>query len=783
MRTPTVLLLSFFLVMAAIGKTQEGEEKKYTVSGTITDSSSGEALIGATVKVKGTGTGSAANDYGYYSLTLPEGKYTLIYNYLGKRSVVRELNLTEDKKLNVQLPDKRRTTETVEIRGERADKNVSSVEMSTAEIDIEQMKKLPAFLGEVDVLKTVQRLPGVQSGSEGTTGFYVRGGGADQNLVLLDEATVYNASHFFSFFSVFNPDAVKDIQLYKGGIPARYGGRLSSVLDVRMKEGNKKEYSFSGGIGTISSRLTGEGPIDSGKGSFLVTGRRTYADLFLNFANDPQIRKNQLYFYDLNLKANYRFSETDKLFLSGYFGRDVTGFADAFGFDWGNGTGTLRWNHLFNDKLFANFSYIYTRYSFNISGDVGPRSFSWDSWINDHEFKADFTYYANSDNTLRFGLESIFHNLDPGKLEAKIDGATQFERRLSEKNGLEHGLYLSNQHTLTEDLSAKYGVRASSFHRIGPGKRYELDKSDPLEYKPVDTSSIDKGAVDTAFYNIEPRLSLRYRIDSVSSVKASYDRMVQYVQRSRSSTSGAPYDVWYTSNNNIPPQKADQVAVGYFRNFLDDRLESSLEIYYKKIHQLTDYVDNADVLGNETFETELRLGEGWSYGAEFMLKKKRGDLTGWFSYTWSKTERKVEAIDQGDTYYAPYDRRHDLSLSLAYQLSDRVSISTNFAYKTGRAITLPSARYSFQGNSAPYFPERNSNRLPDYHRWDLAATLGPKDKKDQRFESSWSLSVYNVYARKNPISISFSENDKGEPKTEMFYIPGPLPAITWNFKF
>ncbi len=776
-----LFLISTLLIAGSV----DGQSKeRYTVSGNITDSSSGEALIGATVKVKGTGNGAAANNYGYYSLTLPEGEYVLVYSYLGKQRVEKRVELDQNRVIDVELADKGKTTKTVEIKGERSDKNVNSVEMSTEKVEMEQMEKLPSFLGEPDVLRTVQRLPGVQSGTEGSTGFFVRGGSSDQNLVLLDEAPVFNSSHFFGFFSSFNPQAVKNFELYKGGIPARYGGRLSSVLDVRMKEGNRKERKTCARIGTLSSNLNFEAPIDSGKGSFLATARRTYADLFLRLSDNEDINQNKLYFYDINLKANYRISDKDRIFLSGYFGRDITGFSDVFGFDWGNITGTFRWNHVFKEKLFMNFSYAYSRYSFNIRGDVGVQTFSWDSWLNDHDVNLDFTYYANSNNTVRFGWESIYHNIDPGKLEAETEGVGTFERRLSEKNGLEHGLYLSNEQEISDRLTAKYGLRASGFQRIGPGKHYPLDRSNQLQYRTTDTVSIDDRAIDTSFYNLEPRLSLRYTLDSSSSIKASYNRMVQYLQRSSSSTSGVPYDIWYTANRNIPPQKADQVALGYFRNFMNNMLESSVEVYYKKIHKLTDYVDNAEVIGNETFVTELRLGEGWSYGAEFMLKKSSGDLTGWLSYTWSKTEREVEAINRGEPYYAPYDRRHSTNLSVAYDINERLSVSTNFAYKTGRAVTLPNARYSFQGNSAPYFPERNSDRMPNYHRLDLAATYDFKREEGDFFKkSSLSVSIYNVYARKNPISINFSENDQGQPETQMFYVPGPLPGISWKFCF
>ena len=778
------LLRAFITFLAILYAANVSAQDSYTISGHITDSATGEALIGATVKIKATGTGAAANNYGYYSLTLEEGTYDLVYSYMGKRSKERSIRLDENKKMDIELAERGRKTQVVEIEGERPDQNVSSVEMSTSEVNMEQIEKLPSFLGEPDVLRTVQRLPGVQSGTEGSTGFFVRGGSSDQNLILLDEAPVFNSSHFFGFFSTFNPSAVKDFKLYKGGIPPRYGGRLSSVLDVRMDEGNRKEFDGSGSIGTLSSRLKISGPIDSGKGSFLLTGRRTYADLFLKLSSDSAINQNKLYFYDINAKANYRFSDKDRIFLSGYFGRDVTGFSDVFGFDWGNITGTFRWNHLFSEKLFMNLSYSYSRYSFNISGDAGVQTFSWDSWLNDHDAKLDFTYYPNSSNTVRFGLESIYHNIDPGKLEAETEGVGSFERRLSEKNGLEHGIYLSNKQDITDHLTGKYGVRVSGFQRIGPGKHYTLDRSNKLEYGLLDTTSIKDWTTDTFFYNLEPRISLRYRIDSSSSVKASYNRMVQYLQRSSSSTSGIPFDIWYTANRNIPPQRADQIALGYFKNFLNNRLEGSLEIYYKKIYELTDYVDNAEVIGNETFVSELRLGEGWSYGAEFMLKKKRGPLNGWLSYTYAKTERKVKAINKGERYFAPYDRRHSVNLSLSYDISDRLNISTNFVYKTGRAVTLPTARYSFQNNSAPYFSSRNEDRMPNYHRWDLAATYNFKREEGDLFEeSSLNLSLYNIYGRKNPISINFSENSRGEPETTMFYVPGPIPGISWKFSF
>ncbi len=773
-----ISLLLFFLLSGTSVLAQE----KYTISGHIRDATTGEELIGATVYVQETKGGTSTNSYGYYSITLEADTYNLTYSFVGKKSVEKTVELTENKKIDVELGSSSEELDEVTVTGEKKDRNVKDVQMSADKIEMEQVEKIPAFLGEVDVLKTVQLLPGVQSGGEGSTGFNVRGGGSDQNMILLDEATVYNASHFFNFFSVFNPDAVKDFTLYKGGTPARYGGRLSSVLDIRMKEGNSKDLTASGGIGTISSRATVEGPIKQDTSSFLLTGRRTYADLFLNFANDSSLRNTDLYFYDLNGKVNYTFDENNTLYLSGYFGRDVTQLGDLFGFDWGNATGTVRWNHLFSDKLFSNFSFVFTNYQFNIQGDVGPQRFEWRSFITDYKFKADFSYYPSQDRTVRFGLRSTYHQLDPGIIEAEIDGALASSDTLSKNNGWEHGAYISHEHEIVPLLKAEYGFRLSGFQRVGPGNRYELDKGDLQEYRVTDSVGIDPWTVDTTFLGWEPRLSLRYTLDEKSSIKASYQRMVQYVQRARSSTAGAPFDTWYTTNNNIPPQTSNQVALGYFRNFADNAVETSAEFYYKSIGQLSDYVDNADILGNEYLEKELRIGRGWSYGMELLAKKKEGDLTGWLSYTWSRTERKVPGINEGDPYFAPYDQRHNLSLTMAYPIKDWLEVSTNFAYRSGKAITLPVGRLEYQGDLVPVYGDRNVNRLPAYHRVDFGVTLGKNDK-GEKFSSHWDISVYNVYARKNPITVDYSENDQGEPISEIVYIPGPLPAITWNFVF
>jgi hypothetical protein len=779
------LFLALFLLLPIAIFAQQ----KFTVSGYVKDADNGEELIGATIYVEETKGGTATNVYGFYSLTLAQGEYTFVYSFIGKKPIIKKISLSQDLKINIEMGENSVELDAIVIESEKKDANVNSTEMSTVKVEMKQIEKLPAFMGEVDILKTIQLLPGVMSGGEGQTGFFVRGGSADQNLILLDEAVVYNASHLFNFFSVFNPDAIKDVKIYKGGIPAEFGGRLSSVLDLRMKDGNSKTFKASGGLGLISSRLTLEGPIVKDKSSFLISGRRTYADLFLKLSPDEAQRNNQLYFYDLNAKINYKINDKNRVYLSGYFGRDITAFADLFYFDWGNATGTLRWNHLFSDKLFSNFSLVYSNYTFNIKGDIPPASFRWNSGINDIQSKADFTYYANQQNTIKFGANSTYHNMDPGTISVSVEDVFTNKNRLSPYNSLEHGIYGSNDQIINDRISLNYGMRLSAFQNIGEGTKYIYDKSNPLQYLVTDSVKLNAWETDTTFFGWEPRFGIKYSLTEKSSVKASYNRMVQYVQQSQSSLSVAPYDVWFIASNNIPPQIANQIAVGYFSNFMNDAIESSVELYYKKINNLVDIVDNANILGNELLESQLRTGDGYSYGFEFLTKKQQGKLTGWFGYTWSRTERIIPEINNGKRYFAPFDRRHDLSLAATYQISKKISVSSNFVYQTGRAITLPVGKFEFQESVAPVFAERNANRLIPYHRLDLSLNYEPqkakKANRKRQIESSWNFSVYNVYARKNPFSISFAEaaDKPGQARTTMFYLPGPIPSITWNFNF
>ncbi|TVQ08945.1 MAG: TonB-dependent receptor [Bacteroidetes bacterium] len=763
-------------------------DTRVKLSGTVRDGSTGELLTGVNVFLPKTQTGAVTGFDGDYSLLLEKGEHTIIFSFIGYQRLEKTIRVEGNMTLNVELGNGGIRLSEVVVSGQRTNRNVERAEMSTVTLDIETIRNIPAFLGEVDILRTIQLLPGVQSAGDGNTGFYVRGGNADQNLVLLDDAVVFNASHLFNFFSVFNADAIKDLKLYKGGIHPEYGGRLSSVLDIGMKEGDMNQYKMTGGIGLISSRATLEGPLQYGRSAFMISGRRTYADLFLKLSSDENQRNTQLFFYDLNGKMNYVVDDKNRLFLSGYYGRDVTLFSEFFGFDWGNATASLRWNRLNSDRFFSDFSLLYSNYQFNITGDIGPASFRWNSMLNNLNLKSDFTFLASENSTLTFGLQSIYHNLDPGTIQAKIEGAASATFNLTPANGLEHGLYINHEQTLWDNrLVIVYGLRGSVFQVMGPGKQYIFDKSDPLRWEVSDSISLSSGNFYDTFSALEPRLSFRYKFNEESSIKGSYNRMTQYIQQAQSAQSVAPYDVWYSVSNNIPPQQADQVALGYFRNFFSDLIETSLEFYYKDFKNITDVVDNGDILGNEFLEGQLRTGKGWAYGAEFLIQKESGPVSGFLGYTWAIAKRKIDDINEGKAYYAPNDRRHDLSLSGNYEISRRWSAGMSFVYATGNAFTLPVGKMYYQGAFAPIYAERNSSRLPDYHRMDLSVTYTPvlRDKDRRRFKSSWNFSLFNVYGRANPISVSFAENSDrpGTPNSSFFYIPGPIPAITWNFNF
>lgn len=773
-RLPILLILIFITLFSF-------SQEKHTISGYVKDEA-GEELIGATIYIQSLKTGTVTNVYGFYSITLIAGNYNIDYSYIGCETQTKKINLNQNYSFNITLIEASKTIDEVVITAERKNENVVKTEMSTMKLQAKDIKKVPALFGEVDVIKTLQLLPGVQATGEGFSGFNVRGGSPDQNLIMFDEATVYNASHLMGFFSVFNNDAIKDIKLYKGDIPAQYGGRLSSLLDIRMKEGNQKKFQATGGLGTISSRLTLEGPIIEDKWSVLVAGRRTYVDLMLLLSSDDAVKSNKLYFYDLNLKTNYKISDKDRIYVSGYFGRDVFKFGDMFGFDWGNYTLTTRWNHLFTEKLFSNFSFIYSKYDYIMESGTSASGFKWTSNLEDFKLKADFNYYPNPNNTIKFGLEAIHHHFNPGFARGTGDSTAMYNSlEMPESNAMEYAIYLSNEHKLTNKLTLNYGLRGSVFQNMGKATVYNFDDS----YQKIDSTTYKSWDIFNTFYGLEPRLSLNYTINQRSSVKASYSRTKQYVHLASNSTAGSPLDVWLPSSPNIDPQLANQAAIGYFRNFLNDAYETSVEVYYKDMDKQIDFKDHADLMLNPELEGEFRVGDAWSYGTEFFIRKQQGKFTGWISYTLSKALRKIPEINSGKVYSSSYDRPHNLAIVGMYNLTKRWNIAATWVYATGSPVTFPTGRYEQSNMIVPIYSDRNGYRMPDYHRMDLSITLKSKEKPNKRLRSELNVSIYNIYNRHNAWMIYFGpdEDDPTVTKAEKVYVFPIIPSLTWNFYF
>lgn len=785
MKRLTTIFIFFLLAFQAFT-----QSNSFTISGFVKSAESGEELIGATVAVKSQNVGVSANVYGFYSLSLPKGTYEVTYSYIGYKEVVKNVELTENKSLNVELKEAVNELKAVEVTAEGAANNINSVEMSVNKIDAKTIKKIPALLGEADVIKSVLLLPGVSTVGEGSTGFNVRGGGIDQNLVLLDEAPVYNSSHLFGFFSVFNPDAVKNVKLIKGGIAPQYGGRLSSILDVRMKEGNKKEFTGSGGLGLIFSRLSLEGPIKKDKTSFLIAGRRSYADVLAKpFLNDD-LRGSSFYFYDLTAKVNHEINEKNRIFLSGYFGRDV--FGSGFVFNWGNATATARWNHIFNDKLFMNLTGFYSDYdyAFGVEEEEGQEGddFSWASSIVSYSLKPDFSFYVNNNNTVKFGGQSIYYNFKPAVASFASDGLTN-DISLPDKYALENGLYIQNEQKIGSRLSLLYGLRWSHFSYLGEGTKYTYADTVPGVRRSVESiEEFDQFEKMASYNNFEPRFSIKFDLNEQSSVKASYNRMSQYLHLISNTVASTPVDLWLPTTNNIKPQLVDQVAVGYFRNLAKNKYETSVELYAKDFQNQIDYIDNADIFFNEQLAGDLLSGDGRAYGVEFFLKKNSGKITGWISYTLAKSERKVNGINRGEWYPTRFDRLNNLSVVAAYELSEKWSFSANFVYSTGTPATFPTNRYEIQGIVVPHNVDqsRNNFRIPDYHRLDISATYIPAKNKDRRWKGEWVFSVYNVYSRRNPFSIFFEQDQDNPVITQAirFSVIGNfVPAVSYNFSF
>ena len=773
-------------------------QEKYTINGYVKDASNGEALIGATVLITELGSGNITNVYGFYSITVPPGDYNIEFRYLGFVTQRQTISLNENKRIDVELSFEQTALEEVVVTAKPEDENVTSMEMSVAEIDIQTIRKMPAILGEVDIIKSLQLLPGVSTVGEGASGFNVRGGDVGQNLILLDEAPVYNSSHLLGFFSVFNPDAVKDMKLYKGAIPAQFGGRLASILDIRMKEGNSKELEVNGGIGTVFSRLAIEAPIKKEKSSFIIAGRRSYADILARPFVEELRNGAALNFYDLTLKTNYEFSDKDQIFISGYFGKDNFKFDANQGFSWGNRTGTFRWNHLFNDRLFANFTTFFSDYEYELAfGDTARDRFDWNSDINTFAVKPSFTYFIDQKNELTFGGEFYRYGFEPARAVGISDGEA-LDISVPDKQAIETAIYVNNEQKLNDKLSVQYGLRFSYFNLLGAGNKFILGDTIPGRRRPIESiEEIESGESIANHSGWEPRLSVRYQLNDRTSIKASYNRMLQYIHLISNTTASNPLDVWTPSSNNLEPQIGQQWALGLFKNLKNNEYETSVEVYYRKTEKQLEYINGADLLINELLEADLLSGEGRAYGMEVYVKKNSGRLNGWISYTLGRTELRTEGINRGEWYPTRFDQTHNLKLTAFYELNDRWSLSSTFSYLSGTPTTFPTSRYEVQGITIPHNANdsRNNVRLPDYHRLDFSATRRgrtvKRNGKPRKNRDELVFTVYNVYNRANPFSIYFWQgSDRVEPgalantrATQVSIFASFIPSITYNFKF
>lgn len=783
--------LFFYILLSTLINAQE----KFTLSGTITDSQSNETLIGVNIIIPELQSGTITNEYGFYSLTLPSGTYKVQISYLGYKTITESLILSNDVVKNYKLIESAETLDEVVISDDVEKLNIRKPQMSVNSLSIKTIKNMPVVLGEVDVIKSITLLPGVTNAGEGSSGFNVRGGAADQNLILLDEATIFNSSHLFGFFSVFNPDAIKDIKLYKGGIPSKYGGRVSSVLDIYQKEGNSSEFHMNGGIGLISSRLLAEGPIKKDKGSFLFGGRSSYAHLFLPLFD----LDNLAYFYDLNTKLSYRFNDNNSIFLSGYFGRDVFEIADSFKNEYGNTVINFRWNHLFSDKLFSNLSLIYSDYDYDL--ELSFVEFDWQSGIKNFNLKYDFKHYISNRFKLEYGINSIYYQFNPGEIRPTTQSSGINPFKLTQKYALENAIYLDAEHKISNKLSVSYGARFSTFHRLGQDELNIYQNNNPVIFneelgiyqkaEPTGILEFDRSEVIEYFSNFEPRLAVAYQLNDKSSIKASYNRMSQYLHLLSNTNSPTPLDVWTPSGKFIKPQLLDQVALGYFRTINNNEYSLEIETFYKTIDNRIDYIDGADLIANNAIEQVILNGEARAYGLEVLFRKNEGRLKGWLAYTLSKSEQRTPGrtsvetgINNGEWYNTPFDKTHDISLTGSYELNKKWSLSTNFLFQTGQPATFPNGQYEYNGIVIPSYETRNSSRLPTYHRLDVAVNFNPKPNSKKRFKGEWVFGIYNIYNRKNAANITFRENrNSGNNEAIRLAIFGIVPSISYNFNF
>lgn len=770
-------------------------QDKVTLSGTVSDKNTNETLIGVSVLIEELKTGTATNEYGFYSITIPKGNYTIRIVSLGYKDYIEKIDLTENTKINFSVEEVSQELDEIVLVEKPNKINIKKPEMSVNKLAISTIKKMPVILGEVDILKSILTLPGVTNAGEGQSGFNVRGGAVDQNLILLDEAIIYNSSHLFGFFSVFNADAIKDLKLYKGGIPARFGGRVASVLDIYQKEGNSKEFHVNGGIGLISSRVLAEGPIVKDKGSFLIGGRSSYAHLFLKLSDND----NTAYFYDLNTKLSYKLNDNNNLYLSGYFGRDVFSINNSFVNTYGNSVLNLRWNHLFSDKLFSNASLIYSDYYYGLTLDfIG---FNWDSGIKNYNFKYDFKHYLNDKTKLTYGVNAIYYDFNPGKIEPIDENSSINEDQLDKKYAFEPAFYLDAEQTITDKLSVNYGLRYSMFYRLGQQEiniyannqavTYDDDLKIYEKATPIGTRFYNKNETIAKFNNLEPRFGLAYALNNETSFKLSYNRMSQYLHLISNTQSPTPLDVWAPSDEFLKPQILDQYAVGYFKNFKNGLYTLEVESFYKDIKNRLDYIDGADLIANNAIEQVLLAGKARAYGLEILARKNEGKLNGWFSYTLSRSEQQTPGrtpneigINNGNWYKTGWDKTHNISVTGMYELNSKWSFGSIFSLQTGQPVTFPNGQYQYLGITVPSYSQRNENNLPTYHRLDVSATLTPRNNSTKKIKGEWVFSIYNLYNRRNAASINFRQNqDSGNNEAVRLSIFGIVPSVTYNFKF
>ncbi|WP_050710075.1 MULTISPECIES: TonB-dependent receptor [unclassified Dysgonomonas] len=763
-------ILLFLLPISAIAQ-------NYTVQGKIVDEKTKEALAGVPVGVlEKSATGVFTNNNGEYKITLPKGNYSLIVRYVGYEDKKVKISLTKDIVENISLESSSIDLNEVVVSSRRVDENVAGVQTGVEKMSIQEINQLPVLFGERDVVKAIQLMPGVKSAGEGGTGFYVRGGSSDQNLVLLDNVGVYNASHLMGFFSAFNSDMVRDVTLYKGALPAQYGERLSSILDVQMRDGDNQDYHMSGGLGLISSKLNVEGPIKKGKSSFVIGARRTYADVIARALGSEDIKNTTLYFYDLNMKLNFQLSDKDRLTFTGYSGKDKLGISDVVDTDWGNTVGTVKWTRIMNHKWNSSTALIYNRYAYNVAVDMN-QDLRISSLINDYALKQEFSFQQSQKSTWKFGLHTTYHDMAPGKFDVSEDKGVS--KHLKNRYTWENGIYASNTLKATDRLEIMYGLRLSAFSVLGAGDFYNLDDN----HEVIDTVSYKTGEFVKTYLNLEPRVSTAYRLNDESSIKAAYARTTQSMHLLSNPTFASPFDRWVSTSNNIKPQIADQFTLGYFRNFANNLFEFSAEVYYKDMRNQIDFKDNADTFTNDDVETELLFGKGRAYGIELMFKKRVGRLSGWIGYTLSKSEKQIDGINNNKWYDAVQDRTHDISLVAVYNLNEKWTLSGAWIYYTGNAVTYPSGKYQVDGKEVVYYTERNGYRAPDYHRLDLGATCVLK--KTKKFYSELAFSLYNAYGRENAYMIEFRTNDDDPSKSTAYQYSlfRFVPSVSWNFKF